>query len=277
MKALRDRRLISASEYDASMPQDNRCLKMYLWTQVSEQRKRDIFDKVAVLGSQMIFAGSVCGNFIAMERPDLQLSDIIDQTFAKYMMFPWKNRGGSLARCPPAIMQALERHPNMVSLWPTRASECKFSENKDYIFALRDTSGVWSKSEGQHCGTVRLFKVSAISHRKATRNGQHQADVTETWTKSDACLILGDNIHPFANATLDMQTQAGRDVLDEAARFCRPHYKKHTPGTAASIPSITTLQTHSLSKRRCDFSKYAHNSQEPQTVISRPHDRECNQ
>lgn len=127
-----DGRYITRHEYDASMPQAMSSEKCYLYSQVTDPRARDALDALVLLGSEMLLAGSVLLNLVAIRNPLMTFAQLTDQTFAKYIVFPWK--GGVI---PAAIASTLEAHADLWQLWPTHLRPTLI---RNYSICLRRTS-----------------------------------------------------------------------------------------------------------------------------------------
>lgn len=110
-----DQSLITKREYNASMPQAMRTEKCYLYSQVIDPRAREALDALVLLGSEMLLAGSILLNLVAIRNPQMTLTQLTDQTFAKYLVFPWK--GGAI---PPEIAATLRAHDELWKLWPSK-------------------------------------------------------------------------------------------------------------------------------------------------------------
>jgi len=114
LKQAVDQGMLTAFEYDASMPQDMKTEKCYLYSQLTDPLSREAIDKLVIVGSKMLFAGSLMMNHVALRFPDLSFSSLVDQTFAKFLVFPWK--GGDI---PVEISGVFDTNAELVNLYPT--------------------------------------------------------------------------------------------------------------------------------------------------------------
>lgn len=149
LRRLKDRGSITNAEYDASMPQAMKTDKCYLYSQVLDERSRDALDRLVIVGSKMLEAASIVVNHIVIEQPTVPFSVLVDQTFAKYLVFPWK--GGEV---PEPIATVLERHPHLARIYPTR----------DEVDALLDTSAIDQFVQLQGCKLSANCKGHVISN-----------------------------------------------------------------------------------------------------------------
>lgn len=108
---------LTKCEYSASMPQDMINRKMYLYTQVKSLDARDMLEGIVQVGSPMMNAASVAHNLLAMTT-DMSFEELTDQTFVKYLVFPWKNVDNVVDH---RIASLLEAFPSLTQLWPSPA------------------------------------------------------------------------------------------------------------------------------------------------------------
>ena len=128
-----DSQLVTQSEFNDSVTQQVISRKRYLRSVVTNPVWLDITDDYVQLASFVRSAGSKLANLFAIEAYERGWLDgpsdtfvgatLLDQTFVKYLLLPFKSRLSGAGNCDPRITELFERHADVLQcLYPSDAA-----------------------------------------------------------------------------------------------------------------------------------------------------------